>query len=304
MNSIILLNRKDTKIFNLIQKIFQNLNISRKYFFSKYKKNSCLVFHYRFKNLVKNLWEIDIFFLYKFLVISLKLKPILTNVKIKISHYIFKTVSIQMFVITKIFKNQQFINVPSFLRFYFNRIRNIKHKIRFHSYSICKLPDIFFEETADEIKFIFNTNFIRLFLSLNSGLGRCWLMLKFSFFKILNFWKIYVNSCYNLLTRCKKIFEINQYKDDNNVFKISNDQKYLDFEIFYLRKIQNTNFYFRAIKHQQKNSFEFDCDELLSNLEFKAIKWRNRHLNKLFLHKNYKLPVKSIIKKKFILLIF
>ena len=301
MNNKIVSCKKSIRFLNLIKKIFQNSNTDKKHLLNKYRKIFSLILYNKIKNMMKNLYKVDICFLYKILIIGLKLNPILTNIKIKFSQVILKTISIQMFIIIKFFQNKNLNKASVLLRFYFSKIKNIKHKIRFHTHSISKLPEIFFEETADEIKFIFNTNFIQIFLSLNLALGGCLLVLKSSFFKILNFWKIYVNSCYNLMTRCNKIFEVKQYKDDNNISIINNNEKKLDFEIFYLKKIKFTNFYFKMINNPQNYSYDFNYDKCFSSFKYCGLKWRNRHLNKFFFCK--KNSVNSIIKKRFILFI-
>jgi hypothetical protein len=302
MNNITISNNKKIKLLNLIKKMIINSFLSKKSILNKYKKKFFLLFNNRTKNLMKNFYKFDICFIYKILIIGLKINPALANIKVKFNQHIFKKISIQMLTNIKLFQFRKFINISSFLRFNFSKIRNIKQKNRFYSYSISKSPEIFFEETADEIKFVFNTKFIKLFLFLNLALGRCWLMLKSSFIKILNFWKTYVNSCYNLMTRCKKNFELNQYKYDNNISINNNDQKNLDFEIFYLKKNEFTNFYFKITENPRNFSFELDFDKSLTSLNDGRMRWRNRHKNNLFIfNKNL---VKPYVKNRFILLIY
>ena len=312
MNYFILSKKNDNKFFEFIKKTFYKSNKIKNNFLDKYKKCYYFFSFFKIKNLIKIFWKNDIYFAYRILIIGLKLNPIWFNKNVsieinKFSQNNLKNTCIQMFVIKNFSKKNDFINVSTFIRFYMSNTKKKKQKLRFPRFTISKSNDFFFEETADEIKFTFNTNFIQLSLSYNQALGSCWLILKYSFVKILNFWKTYINSCYNQMTRCKKNFEINQYKKSSNSYKILYDQKILEFEFFYLKKPKNTNFsiqLFKLLETRKNFLYKFSYEKYLYNLEHNEIRWRNRCPQKLcFLSKICKKITSKNMKKQLIILI-
>jgi hypothetical protein len=252
------------KIFEFLKKAISKSNIIQKEYKSKYIQKFYFLFDFRYKKLVKFFWEIDINFTYKLFVLGLKLRPIVEkkknkNKNFKFNREYFKNECIQLTNIKKQFEPIEFITTSSFMRYYMSNIKNIKQTIRFPGYSMFKAFDVIFEETADELKFILNTDFIQLSLSQNMAVGRCWLTLRSSFDKILKFWKIYITSCYNLMTRCKKTFELNQYKKNHTAANIYCTEKILDFEFFYLKKLNNIDFSLNSLLiAEKKKNFSYN----------------------------------------------
>nr|UXY88109.1 hypothetical protein Cry52Nrm1_p085 [Cryptomonas curvata] len=296
------------KIFEFLKKAINKSKYIQKEYKSKYIQKFYFSFDFRYKKLIKFCWEIDIYFTYKLFVFGLKLRPIIEkkknkNKNFKFNREYFKNTCIQLTIIKKQFEPIEFITTSLFMRYYISNIKNIKQTIRFPRYSMFKALEVVFEETADELKFILNTDFIQLSLSQNMALGRCWLTLRSSFDRILKFWKIYITSCYNLMTRCKKTFEINQYQKNHTKSNIYCLEKILDVEFFYLKKLNNIDFSLNSllIAEKKKNfSYDYTSNKTLIQSEYDTIRWRNRYFKKLLILKK---KGKKILKNKLKLLI-
>jgi hypothetical protein len=312
MNNILSVKAIYKKIFEFLKKVINKSSIIQNEYKSKYIQKFYFLFDFRCKKLIKFFCEINMCFTYKLFVIGLKLTPILErkknrNKNFKFNCECFKNTCIQLVIIKRQFKHIEFTIASLFMRFYINSIKNIKQTTRFPGYSMFKALDVIFEETADELKFILNTDFIQLSLFQNMALGRCWLTLRSSFDKILKFWKIYITSCYNLMTRCKKNFELNQYPKNHTTSNVHFIQKILDFEFFCLKKFNNIDFSLNSllIAENKKNLvFDFSFNKTYVQSEFETIRWRNRFFKKiLILKKKQKKFLKTRKKKKLILLI-
>jgi hypothetical protein len=100
-----------------------------------------------------------------------------------------------------------------------------------HTKEIC-FKNIYFEESADQIKVFLDTNLIKNSINKNTSIGCSWGSLKSSRPTNLMFWKNYFSSCYNFMTKFKiscKI-KINQKKINRDEKKSISEN--LDFEFF------------------------------------------------------------------------
>nr|UXY87123.1 hypothetical protein 1634Bnrm1_p083 [Cryptomonas sp.] len=263
--------------------------IKRFYFIPKYIDRDLFFF----------LWKTRISFISRIFIAGLKFNPIISK-KTNIQNIPKFKKNFIINLIHQIKTNQKIIqkngDILQLVRS-FNLNLNIKKKVlKFPIYSIDKELDIIFEETADELKFLLNIKFVKLSLAQSSVLGRCWITFRTSLVKTIKFWKSYITSCYNLMTRFKKIFDLKQHKKELSKLSAKSMYQVLDFSFFDTRQTRKINF-----TKNIKNSMLFfetekasisSLNKITDVLDISATRWRNRIIKKPLILKKFNISRK------------
>lgn len=137
------------------------------------------------------------------------------------------------------------------------------------------LKNVYFEESADQIKVFLDKNLIKISINKNSSIGGSWVSLKSSRQTNLMFWKNYYSSCYNFMTKFKISYEIKKNLKEIKKNEKKSISENIDFEFF---QVSNDS-------KDEKNNFSGElsfCTTKIQNSEDndyfnkKILFWRNK----------------------------
>jgi hypothetical protein len=151
-----------------------------------------------------------------------------------------------------------------------------------------------FEETRDTLKFYLDPKLIKLSISRNNNLARCWLFNPLPNVKNKNFWFNYFFSCFNSMIKMQNFSE-KIYANEN--FRSNHDLQHsdkLDFEFFNFSENYKENLKMSLLDFFFQNSLEkfekkIESIDLIDEKQF-FFHWRNRNFGKVFfkMEKKYK----------------
>nr|UXY86706.1 hypothetical protein CparaKRNrm1_p075 [Cryptomonas paramecium] len=262
------------------RKIFYNIFFTLN--FERIKKRNFLIVDLNYKKITKKKYlSPETLFIHKIYNIGMKMHFFTKNKKkINRNGFIDRILSIwAKLVMFYIFfkKNKNITNFFSlFIKFHTNCKHQTKRIFKFSFNFMTKIFRISFEESANEIKFIFNIDFVKTIFLQNLVLRNCWVISNFSFSCFLKYCKSYVFASYNSMTKCKKFLK-HQIKYDFTDFKYDKHE----YDFF----------------HIKRNTIKYSLNVPIKNLEifpnkYKLneyyLKWKKKNvLESTFFYKNY-----------------
>mmetsp|Transcript_23617 Transcript_23617/g.47670 ORF Transcript_23617/g.47670 Transcript_23617/m.47670 type:complete len:296 (+) Transcript_23617:596-1483(+) len=151
------------------------------------------------------------------------------------------------------------------------------------------LSSIEFEESADEIKVNLTTSLVKLCISQNFLVGRCWLTVKSSSRKNKDFWYSYLSSCYNFMTKIKTSPETKLLRKEITSQVYGSVRNSLDSQFFQIQRCLEKNVNINRRKRGFSSIINLGrltkFGRLNSEKEKSSTHWRNRVWNKRGLFK-------------------
>jgi len=249
-----------------------DLNFLEKYFttyflklnFEKVKKRNFFIIDSNYKKITKKKHlSFEVFFIYRIYNIGIKIHPFIIKNKNKKNRNTnldeILDLWAKLFMYFVLFKKEKKkIDLFSlFIKFYTNHKHKKKRVLRFSFNFMIKIFHISFEESANEIKFIFNIDFVKAIFLQNLILRNCWVVSNFSFGCFLEYCKNYVLACYNSMTKCKTFFKKHQIEYNSNGFFRYDKHEYDFF-------------------HIKKNTIGYNLNTIAGNLEIFSNKYKSK----------------------------